>query len=99
MITRPKTRLTPTDPSVFWCVAFVTTAPQPAKTSANAAIPSATERRSSPGRSGIDRLKWHADDRQPPRESLQGEVAHLVFRDSECARALPGRLQRFGDRG
>src|SRR3954453_5455197 len=101
MITRPKTRLTPTEPSASACVAFVTTAPQPAKTSANAAIASATERRSRPGRSGIDALERHADDREPSRQAVEREVADVVFGDSEqvlrCA--VSGRLERLGDGG
>src|SRR4051794_19483549 len=78
MITRPKTRLTPTSPSAPLRVALVTTAPQPAKTSAKAASPSATERRSRSGRSGIDRVERHADDRQPARQPLQREAADVA---------------------
>src|SRR2546430_726833 len=100
MITSPNTRLTPTDPSVFCWVALVTTAPQPANTSANAAMPSASERRSRPGRSGIDRLERNADDRQPPNQALQREIAHRVLGDPEqlLGRAVAGRLERLRDR-
>src|SRR4051794_40992719 len=99
MITRPKTRLMPTDPSVFWCVVLVTTAPHPANTSANAASPSAAARRRSAGRSGIDRLDRHADDRQPPRQALQRESAHVLLADAEqlLRRSVPGWLERLGD--
>src|SRR4051812_5882707 len=97
MITRPNASDTPTDPSVPLWVAFVTIAPQPANTSANAARPSAAARRASAGRSGIDRLERHADDRQPPGEPVQRELADVVLADSEkvlrCRVAR--RLQRI----
>src|SRR3954453_618303 len=100
MITRPKTRLTPTEPSASACVAFVTTAPQPAKTSANAAIASATDRRSRPGRSGIDALERHADDREPSRQAVQREGADVVLGDAEqiLRFAVPRWLERLRDR-
>src|SRR3954471_16844415 len=51
MITRPKTSDTPTAPSAPSSFASLTIAPQPAKTSANAAIASAAARRVREGRS------------------------------------------------
>src|SRR5437764_810665 len=101
MITSPKTRLTPTDPRAPPWVASVTTAPQPANTSANAAIPSAVERRSNPGRSGIHRLERDADDREPARQPAQRELADVVVTHAEqvLGRAVAGRLERLGDGG
>src|SRR4051794_29486638 len=79
MITRPKTRAIPTTPKASPYSASATIAPQPANTSAKAAIPSARARRPRSGR-GIVSLGWRnfVDQRVDPPADLAADAADRV---------------------
>src|SRR3954454_2541491 len=99
MIARPDTAACAGRPRGAWCEASAAAAPPTQKTSANAAIASAPARRARPGRSGIDRVDRHADDRQPSRRSVERVLAQVVLRDAQYAGrvAVSRQLERVGD--
>src|SRR5215211_1114119 len=76
MITRPKTRAIPTTPNAPPYSASATIAPQPANTSAKAAIPSARARRPRSGRGTVS-LRWRdlVDQRADPPGDLVTDTA------------------------
>src|SRR4249919_2323750 len=76
MITRPKTRAMPTAPRASPYSALATIAPAPAKTSVNAARPSAPARRARSGRRTVA-LIWRQLGQQRP-DTLGDLVAYLA---------------------
>src|SRR3954451_6015710 len=86
MITRPKTRAIPITPSAPPYSASATIAPQPANTSAKAAIPSARARRPRSGRGTVS-LRWRdlVDERADALGDLVADAAH-------CLQVLAGRI-------
>src|SRR4051812_10677851 len=101
MIANPETAACAGRPSCAWPEAAAAAAPPTQNTKANAAIASAAARRGSAGRSGIHGLERHADDRQPPRETVERVGAQIVLGHAEQigGAALAWQLQRIGDMG
>src|SRR6476659_1249957 len=77
MITRPKTRAIPTAPRDPPYSALATIAPAPAKTSVNAARPSAPARRGRSGRRTVSLAWLHLGQQRPDTlEDLIADLAH-----------------------
>src|SRR5215208_6470730 len=97
MIASPEMAAWAGSPRSPWPDAASAAPPPTQKISANAASSSASARRGRAGRSGKDRLQWHADDLQPARQAVEREAAQVVLGDAQHVRgaAVAGRLQRL----